>query len=64
MEKFPNCPECGKETVFVGKQEYPAKYNLKPRVLVECLNPECRLCASATTLDTIRAAQSKDEEVS
>jgi hypothetical protein len=35
------CACCGKELVVVGKQEWPAKYNIPDYDLVECQNEGC-----------------------
>lgn len=37
------CRHCGHEMYLQGIQEYPAKYNLPPLVLIECRNPGCEL---------------------
>lgn len=37
------CRHCGSDMYLHGVQHYPAKYNLKPLVLIECINPGCPL---------------------
>lgn len=35
------CACCGKTLAFVGVQQYPTKYNLAPKTLVECVTYGC-----------------------
>ena len=37
------CRCCNRDMVTAGVQTYPAKYNLKPLVYIECRNRDCAL---------------------
>lgn len=43
MNDVTKCRCCGQDMYLHGVQHYPAKYNLAPLVLIECINPGCAL---------------------
>lgn len=55
------CKCCGRELTVVGVQTYPAKYNLKDKVLVECQNETCVMNRRTHSADFHE--QACDEEI-
>lgn len=55
------CNCCGQRLHIIGKQVYPAKYNIKDAILVECRNPDCvayrRTATSESHHEICEAAQ-------
>lgn len=59
------CNCCGHELAIVGKQEYPPKYNIPPRVLVECQNEGCVVYKrTSTTASHIQICEDARKEQS
>jgi hypothetical protein len=46
------CGCCGQHLTIIGKQVYPAKYNIKDQILVECRNEACVAHRRTATSDS------------
>lgn len=46
------CGCCGKTLAFVGVQQYPPKYNLAPKTLVECVTYGCIVFKRTATTES------------
>jgi hypothetical protein len=46
------CGCCGQHLTIIGKQVYPAKYNIKDQILVECRNEACIARRRTATSDS------------
>lgn len=46
------CGCCGQHLTIIGKQVYPAKYNIKDQILVECRNEDCIVYRRTSTRES------------